>query len=274
MKIDIDLPHLILKGVRYEDETFYYDGYKLEAWKGDITKLVNHIQAAKDFFFQEEMSINKDISTEIGLDLEYLTFELANLLFSNLEKAVAVWNATNKEYRFDEIELTWEGQGSSLFNIDGTDYDAYYYNELIEQAQQFHFDYINDMPISDTIGDIKYLSDYFDVIDTTKLADEIRAELDQMDMLNYMSEDTLDDDIKLIKAFVDMNDDYNIEDFIWDTLTDKELFDIDAYTQGIIDNESDAIDQMSGMIGDLIYNGQTVLDGWKPSTVYVFERYS
>jgi hypothetical protein len=145
-----------------------------------------------------------------------------------------------------------------------------YKNQLMIEARDYYNDYTREMSIEETIGDIKYLDDYFDVIDTENLANFIREEIIELDMDDYFSEETLGDDEKLIKAFIETG---HGEEFIFDTIEKKDLFDYEKYSETNITTVDDALNYIEPYMGDLKYRGQTTLDGWKPSEVFVFERF-
>lgn len=267
MNVDIDLPLLKLKGVKYIDKEFKYDGYRLTTFDANLEKLGNHFEVAQEFFFQDEMVINKGVLDEVGLDVEKTTYELANILFGNLETAANVQKHTG--VRFDQIKPEFEGHGDgNRYSVDGQEYDVYYENELMATAKEYHSDYARDQGISDMIGDIKYINDYYDVIDADKLWELIEeyAEDEGLDL-----SEAPDDVKKAIQWFADeMGDD---GDFIFELIDEKELFDYDAYTDSSIGDVDYAVDVMNPYVGDLEYTGSVSLDGWKESIVYIFERY-
>lgn len=270
MTVDFDLPLIKVKGVTYSDEAFRYNGYRLDAWRGDISKFDEHFKIAEDLFFQTEMSINKDLLSELNLDLENTTYALANLLFDNLEKASNLQKQL--DCRFDEIEDGLTNYNEPVvYIVDGTEYITYYLNELLAEAREFYEEYISDSSISDVIGGPEYLKEYFDVINVRDLATEVRKEIVDRDQVDYMDEDTYNDDKKVIMWLAET--DTEGEMFIWQMLEEEKLFDYIKYAEQSIVDDSDAIDQLNSMIGDHIYTGQVVLDGWKPSKVYIFERY-
>jgi hypothetical protein len=268
MNVDFDLPLLKLKGIKYDDENFRYNGYRLETWNSnDLQKIGEHFQVAEDLFFQTEMSINKDLLSQLELDHDKITLELANLLFGNLEMATNLQKFTG--VRFDEINIEFEGQGgSNRYTIDGEEYDVYYENELISDAKDFNRDYVTDMGLEELIGDIKYLSDYYDVIDPDKLW-EVLEDYAQAEGLDLT--EAPDDSKRAIQWFVEQIGDDG--ETVFEIIEDKELFDYDTYVDSNVQDVDYAIDVVNPYIGDLEYSGIVELDGWKPSTVYIFKRY-
>ena len=268
MIVKIDLPLLKLNNIEFSDEHLRYNGYRLSTYNSELSKITDQFGIAEELFFQTETLINKGLLEQLNLDMENTTYELSNLLFGNLEFAVAVQKAT--DVRFDQIEVTYDGNGSNIFEIDGQEWVAMYEHQLMVEARDFYNEYTRDMSFEEIIGDIKYINDYFDVIDTENLAIFIKEEIIELDLDDYFSEETLDDDEKLIKAFIETG---HGEEFILDTIEKKYLFDYEKYSETNIIDVEDALNYIAPYMGDLKYRGQTTLDGWKPSEVFVFERF-
>jgi len=264
MRIIIDLPLIKLQGVEYSDEHFRYNGYKLSTFNGSLAEMSKQFEIAQELFFQDEMSINKDFLEQVKLDTETVTYELANLLFGNLEKAVGLQKYTG--VRFDQINVEFEGQGGARYEVDDINYDVMYEDEAIAEAREFDRDYAIDMGLSELIGDAKYIDDYFDIINPEKLLTTLKdfSESQKIEMKGIP-----DDTKKAISWLIKKIDD---DDAIFEIIEDKELFDYDYYAETNVTDINYAIDVLNPYVGDMVYSGKTVLDGWRPQTVYVFER--
>lgn len=265
MKISIELPLLKLKDVEYDDEYFRYEGYILSTFNNVLTEMNKQFEIAQDLFFQEEISIDKDFLEQLKLDAETVTYELANLLFGNLEKAVGVQKYTGA--RFDQINVEYEGQGEARYIVDDTEYTVMYTDEAILQAREIDSENVGDMGLSELVGDIKYINDYFDIINPEKFLTVLKdfSEAENIN-LNGIPEDTK----KAIRWLIKEIDDPNS---VFELIEDKGLFDYVDYAETNIVDVDFAIDVLNPYFGDMVYSGKTVLNGWKPNTVYIFERY-
>ena len=210
-------------------------------------------------------------------DLEKITYEFARLLFDDFEKARALFLALERNYRFDEITIAFEGVNApSIYNVDSVSYDVYYPNELISIAQQNYYDYLNDQGFDDifdgNLTDSSILKKYIPAINIQTLAGFIRIELTHRELLNTVSNATFNNDIEIINAFIDMNDEYTTGQFIIDTITENDLFDAWKFATIEVDNEAEALNYLDGSYGG--YTGRLILelneiDG---KAIYVFER--
>ena len=265
MNIKIDLPLIKVNGVIFEDETLLFQSKKLELWKTNISKISEHIKIVQDLFFQSEMVIDEKLLDQLGIDIETSTFELVKLLFKNLETVTNLQKYTN--VRFDEIEADYESKiGGNRYSIGYDEYEVLYENELIDYAREFERNRINGLSIEEIIGDIDYISDYFDVINIDKFLEKIKdyAENNEIDISNCPN-NTKD----AIQWIVKQIDDSEI---VFEIIENEELFNYDSYVDLTVTDINFAIDILNSFIGELEYSGTTIVNGIETAMVYIFKN--
>jgi len=262
MIVHVNLKNLTLKNLEYEDDVLKYNGYILELWNNDIIiKLTENFDIAQEFFFQEETTIDKDLLNETNVGETETVYELINLLFDNVQKAIAVQKYTNAN--FQDIE-----EGIVIYNspitytVDGTDLNAYYDSEVIVDAKEMRSNFLNDNPLYDIIGE--YVLDYLDYIDIPNLVKTLREIVSKKTEIDW---DMPDDNIQFIKEYIT-----KFEDIV-EQIEDNDYFDYDKLIDEEIVNVSDALDELSGLMGDLVYSDEIQVGKWKTETVYLFETY-
>lgn len=191
--------------------------------------------------------------------------EIANLLFGNVETAANLQYHTG--VRFDEIEIEFEGQyNANSYEIDGQSYFVFYEKELMATAKEFHDGHVSDDNSENIIGEIIYLSDYFDVLNTELLWNKIKEYANK----NYIDiSNSPESDHEAIKWFIKNKiDDDNTD--IFEIIDDNDIINYHAYTNSMVTDVDYAIDVITGYYGDLEYSGKLELDGISSSMVYIF----
>ncbi len=269
--ISIELPELELYSVIYDDGYFKFNGYSMKA-SYELNKIKTLIEDTSTIFFQTEYLINTECINDLGGDHETIAFEFANLLFDNFEKAKHLFLALNKEYKFNEFIVTFEGVNEpTVYEVDGITYDVYYSNELINFAKQYYYDYLNDsnfMDLLDTNDSLENLKIFMYAINTKALANFIRDELKNRELLTSVSSETFNNDLELIETFINMNDDYSTETFILDVIVENDLFDAWKFAEKEMDNEVEAINYINGTHGTLL--SEFTLSN--KNSLYILER--
>ena len=262
MIVHVNLKNLTLKNIKYEGDILKYNGYLIELWNSDIlSELAENFDVAQEFFFQDEITIDKDLINEVNVDETETVYELINLLFGNVQKAIAVQKYTKENFQ-NIKEGTIIYDSPITYTVDGINYDAYYDSEVINEAKEMRSNFLNDNPLYDLID--KHITDYLDYIDIPNLVKTLRKIVSKKTEINW---DMPDDDIQFIKEYTNRFDD------IVEQIEDNDYFDYDKLIDEEIVNVSDALDELSGLIGDLVYSNKIQVGKWKTETVYLFETY-
>lgn len=264
MLIHLKLPLIELNNMKFDDDTYFYKGYQLNAWRGDIQKLNRSIASLGSVFFQDEITITPDLVIQAGLDVEYVTMEFANLLFSNLEKAAAL----QKYYdaKFNEIEVVWEGQNEeSLLKIDNIEFSVFYESEFINMAVESYQGYIDDVSLQDIIGSFDNLINfdaYFDI-------DELWNKVIDLDEASNMDLSEAPDDRFEAIYWISTKLDDSSE--IWEILNN--IFAFSTYAEESIKTFDDAKEYLDGLIGDIIFDETISVNGWKPVRIIIVQKF-
>lgn len=267
--ISIELPELELYSVIYDDGYFKFNGYSMRS-SFELNKIKSYVEEIATLFFQTECTINTEFINSIDGNHEEIAYEFAHLLFDNFEKARVMFLALNKDYKFNEIVVSFEGVNEpSIYEVDGITYDVYYPNELINVAQQHYYDYINDMSFDEFIdNNIDALKEYIPFMNILKLAGFIRIELTHRELLSTVSNSTFNNDIEIINTFIDMDDDYSTKSFVIDTITENDLFNAWEYSQKMMNDEIEALNYLVESHSTLVFENN---ENAKRS-IYVLER--
>ena len=261
MTVHIKLEDLSLRHLEYDDDVLRYNGYRLELWNSFIVKLTENFDIAQELFFQDEVTIDKELVKEAGFDETETVHELINLLFDNVQKAVAVQKYTLAQ--FQDIE-----EGTVLYNspvtytFAGTDINAYYENEAIIEAKEARTDFLLNNPLYDIVDE--YVLDYLDYIDIPKLTNTLRELVSNESEIEW---DMPDDDIQFITEYTK-----RFEDIV-EQIEDNDYFDFDKLVDSEITDISEALEEIQGLIGDLVYESEIQVGKWETQTVYLFESY-
>ena len=264
MLIHLKLPLIELNNLKFDDDTYFYNGYKLYAWRGDIQKLNRTITNLSSVFFQDEITITPDLVSQAGLDVEYVTMEFANLLFSNLEKAAAL----QKYYdaKFNEIEVVWEGQNEeAILKIDNIEFSVFYESEFINMAVESYQGYIDDVSLQDIIGSFDNLinfDSYFDI-------DELWNNVISLDEVSNIDLSEAPDDRFEAIYWISMRLDDSSE--IWEILNN--IFSFSKYSEEYIQTFEDAKEYLDGLIGDIIFDENISVNGWKPVRIIIVQKF-
>ena len=264
MLIHLKLPLIELNNMKFDDDTYFYKGYQLNAWRGDIQKLNRSIASLGSVFFQDEITITPDLVIQAGLDVEYVTMEFANLLFSNLEKAAAL----QKYYdaKFNEIEVVWEGQNEeSLLKIDNIEFSVFYESEFINMAVESYQGYIDDVSLQDIIGSFDNLINFDSYFNIDELWNKVIA-LDEA--ANMDLSEAPDDRFEAIYWISTKLDDSSE---IWEILNNIFLF--EKYAEESIKTFDDAKEYLDGLIGDIIFDESISVNGWKPVRIIIVQKF-
>ena len=264
MLIHLKLPLIELNNLKFDDDTYFYNDYKLNAWRGDIQKLNRTLASLGSVFFQDEITITPDLVIQSGLDVEYVTMEFANLLFSNLEKAAAL----QKYYdaKFNEIEVVWEGQNEeAILKIDNIEFSVFYESEFIDLAVESYQGYIDDVSLQDIIGSFDNLinfDSYFDI-------DELWNNVISLDEVSNIDLSEAPDDRFEAIYWISMRLDDSSE--IWEILNN--IFSFSKYSEEYIQTFEDAKEYLDGLIGDIIFDENISVNGWKPVRIIIVQKF-
>lgn len=264
MLIHLKLPLIELNNMKFDDETYFYNGYQLNAWRGDIQKLNRTIANVGYVFFQDEITITPELVIQSGLDVEYVTMEFANLLFSNLEKAAAL----QKYYdaKFNEIEVVWEGQNEeAILKIDNIEFSVFYESEFINMGVESYQGYIDDVSLQDIIGSFDNLINFDSYFDIDELWNKVIA-LDEA--TNMDLSEAPDDRFEAIYWISTKLDDSSE---IWEILNNIFLF--DKYAEESIKTFEDAKEYLDGLLGDIIFDETISVNGWKPVRIIIVQKF-
>lgn len=264
MLIHLKLPLIELNNMTFDDETYFYKGYQLNAWRGDIQKLNRSIASVGSVFFQDEITITPDLVIQSGLDVEYVTMEFANLLFSNLEKAAAL----QKYYdaKFNEIEVVWEGQNEeAILKIDNIEFSVFYESEFINMAVESYQGYIDDVSLQDTIGSFDNLINFDSYFDIDELWNKVIA----LDEASNMDLSEAPDDRFEAIYWISIKLDDSSE--IWEILNNIFLF--EKYAEESMKTFEDAKEYLDGLIGDIIFDETISVNGWKPVRIIIVQKF-
>lgn len=264
MLIHLKLPLIELNNMKFDDETYFYNDYKLNAWRGDIQKLNRTITNLSSVFFQDEITITPDLVIQSGLDVEYVTMEFANLLFSNLEKAAAL----QKYYdaKFNEIEVVWEGQNEeAILKIDNIEFSVFYESEFINMAVESYQGYIDDVSLQDTIGSFDNLINFDSYFDIDELWNKVIA----LDEASNMDLSEAPDDRFEAIYWISIKLDDSSE--IWEILNNIFLF--EKYAEESMKTIEDAKEDLDGLIGDIIFDENISVNGWKPVRIIIVQKF-
>ena len=264
MLIHLKLPLIELNNLKFDDDTYFYNDYKLNAWRGDIQKLNRTITNLSSVFFQDEITITPDLVIQSGLDVEYVTMEFANLLFSNLEKAAAL----QKYYdaKFNEIEVVWEGQNEeAILKIDNIEFSVFYESEFINMAVESYQGYIDDVSLQDIIGSFDNLINFDSYFNIDELWNKVIA-LDEA--TNMDLSEAPDDRFEAIYWISTKLDDSSE---IWEILNN--IFSFSKYSEEYIQTFEDAKEYLDGLIGDIIFDENISVNGWKPVRIIIVQKF-
>ena len=264
MLIHLKLPLIELNNMKFDDDTYFYNGYQINAWRGDIQKLNRTIASLGSVFFQDEITITPDLVIQAGLDVEYVTMEFANLLFSNLEKAAAL----QKYYdaKFNEIEVVWEGQNEeAILKIDNIEFSVFYESEFINMAVESYQGYIDDVSLQDTIGSFDNLINFDSYFDINELWNKVIA-LDEASNMDLS--EAPDDQFEAIYWISTKLDDSSE---IWEILND--IFMFSKYAEESMKTFEDAKEYLDGLIGDIIFDETISVNGWKPVRIIIVQKF-
>ena len=264
MLIHLKLPLIELNNLKFDDDTYFYNGYKLFAWRGDIQKLNRLITSLGSVFFQDEITITPDLVIQSGLDVEYVTMEFANLLFSNLEKAAAL----QKYYdaKFNEIEVVWEGQNEeAILKIDNIEFSVFYESEFINLAAESYQGYMDDVSLQDIIGSFDNLINFDSYFDIDELWNKVIA-LDEFSNMDLS--EAPDDRFEAIYWIS-----FKLDDFseIWEILNN--IFEFSKYAEEHMKTFDAAKEYLDGLIGDIIFDETISVNGWKPVRIIIVQKF-
>lgn len=262
MKITIDLPSLKLNNVKFSDGTFIHDGIFLR--RLDILDIFEeYFNTLSNVFFQDTMVLNTKTLEDLNLDVDTTTYQLINLLYSKPNKAIGLFLHFNRKYRFDEIT---ESDAVDGFNIDSQNFEIYDSKEtLISLARESYEHTIQyGYVLLDIIGSFDELSNYYDVIDVTQLANDLQR---------YMKSEKLDfepmDSIDLIEFFIEKYDQDG--DVVIDLIDTNGLFNHYKHAEQTIETVESAIEELNGSFG--LFLGTVNVPEITSETLYVFQEY-
>ena len=264
MLIHLKLPLIELNNLKFDDDTYFYNDYKLNAWRGDIQKLNRTIVSLSSVFFQDEITITPDLVIQAGLDVEYVTMEFANLLFSNLEKAAAL----QKYYdaKFNEIEVVWEGQNEeAILKIDNIEFSVFYESEFIDLAVEYYQGYMDDVSLQDTIGSFDNLINFDSYFNIDELWNKVIA-LDEVSNMDLS--EAPNDRFEAIYWISTKLDDSSE---IWEILNN--IFEFSKYAEEHMKTFEDAKEYLDGLIGDIIFDENISVNGWKPVRIIIVQKF-
>ena len=264
MLIHLKLPLIELNNMKFDDETYFYNGYKLYAWRGDIQKLNRTLASLGSVFFQDEITITPELVIQSGLDVEYVTMEFANLLFSNLEKAAAL----QKYYdaKFNEIEVVWEGQNEeAILKIDNMEFSVFYESEFINMAVESFQGYIDDVSLQDIIGSFDNLINFDSYFNIDELWNKVIALDEAANMDLSEAPDERFEAIYWISTKLDDSSE------IWEILNN--IFEFSKYAEEHMKTFEDAKEYLDGLIGEVIFDETISVNGWKPVRIIIVQKF-
>ena len=267
MKLTINLPLLKLNATFSEETIRYGKNSRIELWRSKkLKKLPESIKFAQDIFFQDNLEMDETFFNSIELDSLDATFELVRMMFDNLQKVVALQE--HLEVRFDEIEPISERDKSfHIYDVDGTEYAVFYDRDLMAYAIELQIDTMNNSSMSDIMGQISYVEDYFEVIDVKKTARRIRDKLDKENVSEEdLSNDIYNDDKKLIVWMAD-EDEYYLADLLHDT------FNFEEFAKNSVEDPEMAVSLIDGVAGQFIFNTEVTVEGYDTLPVTIFRMH-
>lgn len=261
MKITIDLPLLQLEDITFDVETLKYEDRRLELWN-NLQKVSDSLTASSDIFFQTEMTINKELLEQSGLDIDNTTIKLAEILFDDIHRAEAVRQHFGT-ITYDEIEVGSESLNASATYVVGDSYyDVFNEKELLDYGREVSENYMKDSSVMELIGEIENLNDYFDVIDVKGLSSVFRKKMKN----ENLPFDQNNKDEEVIIWMSEHDEEYtldNIENFL----------DYGKLAEQMIHDEESAAAQLHGLDGDHIFANDVELNGYGTKYFHIFERY-
>lgn len=266
MNIDINLPLLKLNDVTLDNELLKHEDNFLKMYSNSsLQKILEAINTAKNIFFQDKISIDKNLLNQIGLDHYKMTTELSKILFDNVLYAEAL--RIYLECRYDEFYEYAESKEDGctfILEINERYFDVYNEEQLIRAARENAYYNLNNRGMLEIIGDIEYIADYFDLIEVEKLVKDIKSTIKSND--SKVPDDVdINDNEDFIKWFAE-----EYEEIFFDTL--EEYFDFDKAVKQWVSNDTEAVSEMEGFGSSIVWSGNTKLDGFKSQHLYVYER--
>lgn len=265
MKIIVDLPLLYLDDVTYDNETLRYEKMRMELWHDGLKEISNIISTSKDIFFQTEMVINKELLEQSGLDPDSVAFNLSKFLFKDIKRVEAVRQSFVKTIRYDEIEPD-HYDATKTYVVDNLIYEIFTPDELQEFAANMASDRLFEMSVREVIGELEFIDEYFDVIDTKRVAIELRKKLKRDDNVSLLSKKIFENDEELIHWMIDYN-----EEFTLDTI--EIYMDYVKLGKHLTETEDDIIMEMERVGQHLVSMGDVKFPDGTSEYFYIFERY-
>lgn len=236
MIINIDLPDLKLKKLKLEDETLYYNGYRLELWNSNLNSVIEQATLAQELFFQEEFDITTNVIKEAGLNENDVVYELAQILFEDISKAYAVHQYTNA--RFDEIKEDIINNNPLNYEYNNKTFLAYTEHELFTEATEIRMTYYEGIDYSDIIdSDVATYANYIDFEKLIPILKNIMGDLDEK--IDYMAWDS--DPIKFTNTYMQHFND------LGEILEENDLLDLDAIAEDDMADFSYAIEEIESV---------------------------
>lgn len=262
MIVNILLENLTLRGVTYGDGILKYNGYRLELRNSELSKLTDSFDVAQEFFFQDSTDITKETIQDASLDVEEVTIELANLLFDNMQKAVAVHLYTLAPFQdFKEDDIIYDEPISFIYM--GNKLEVYYQSELITYAKEVKYNYYENVSLSGLVD--RNILDYLDFVDIPKLIKILRMTVEKesdIDISAFPKED-----IKFITKYNAIFDD------LVEKIENNELFNYDKLVDQDIDSIDSAKDELEIYIGDAVWDEEVSVGKWRTQRVIIFETF-
>lgn len=266
MNITIDLPLLQLEDVIYDDDTLRYEKMRMEMWHDNNLKTLSDIiSTSQDIFFQSEMTINKGLLEQSDLDPDNVSFGLAKFLFKDIQRAEVVRQHFDTIKRYDEIEPEIY-DATKTYVVNDITYEVYSYNELMSYARQSTSDRLYDMSISEIIGEVEFIKDYFDVINVKRVAKDIRKKIKEDSLNSSMSDDFFNNDEEIIMWMSEHD-----EEYLFDVI--QSHMDYEKLGNQTVDSEEEAIVELENIGQTLTFAGDVTFIDNASSYFYVFERY-
>lgn len=266
MNVTINLPLLKLRNCDYSEETLRSEEFgRIEMWRdAELKTIAASISVASDMFFQTELDVDDEFLKQTGTDADKLTFIIIGQMFSDLYKVTALQQ--HLEVRFDEITPDREPKiGGHTYSVDGTEYDVYYNSEVIEIAREFQIEYMKNSSISDVIGDIEYIEDFFGAINIKLLSKFIRTKIEEDELEDFVPDEAMEDNKKLILWMAKED-----EEFVLDKL--EKCFDYDKMAELDINSVDEAVTQMNSY-SEHLFSDTISVDGSTKKFVHIFRRY-
>lgn len=255
MIVNVDLDDLKTQ-MTYDDGYFKKDGYNISISKAGLDMFEKYIHTISGLFFQNEVTLDKNILIELNLDYTSTIYELIHLLYSNVEKAIALQKTINIPFS-DIID-----EGNDIFkDVNENGYILLYDKELMDLAREYLRSQVRDTPLEDLLGDDN-LQFYMPEIDTKKLVELIKQKVENEDLNFDISTYETDEDTILAYS-------KEFEDIIT-IIEDNNLFNYESHVNGYIATAGDAVSSLEGIYGDFLGSQFNKIDNIRPQEVNIF----